>query len=352
MSIKKQQPVSVDSEKKEHEELEAGARRHLLGLGLPAAVALFAAACGKNKYGDSGTNPSDLGAGLNGKPNPASRETGPAGRVDPTNPSGIQAEPVEPNPCGMGGAGILSPLPDAMSGSVDVKLKAYGDQADTMVVAKSVAFVAGDVLLLVAKIDNTKGKVIARRKLSAYDVAQRVIIFDGVHLGVSTTAVTSVVYRGQQQLRGPDFNLDAIFQVKIKNPLPNADQSMVYDVVDAFSIRGDNRYALKGAHPNYYDGSGLTVCMAFGVPTSPIQFGKQGPKGINDRAYVQSSESSQWASPGPAYLPTSSYVVCDAFGDVISASLMGNVNFLQNQSVLLVYVKDGNHFHRYFFHVG
>ncbi|MCA2960681.1 MAG: hypothetical protein IOD12_10535 [Silvanigrellales bacterium] len=363
-SVEKPQSEIADSEAGEHVQLEAGARRHLLGLGFPAAVALFATACGGSMFGNSRSKGSaakpetDLGNGgldtsNKSKPKPTSPEGGPGDEDDSDNPTKIEPGPTEPPPCSFQGLGIISPLPLLAAGGPNVLLKAYGDQADTMVVAKATNLVAGDVLMLVAKMGDTKGKVIARRKVTGLDLVQQrgIIIFDGVHLGVNTETLTTVVCRGEQQLRGADFAVDSIFQVKIKNPFPNSDQGPAYDIVDVFSIRGDSRYALKGAHPNYWDGSDLTICMAFGGPSASAAFGKQGAKGEENRNYVQATTGASWAAPSATYLPTS-YVVCDAFGDILSASLTGNMTLLQTHSVLLVYVQDGSHFHRYFFHVG
>ena len=107
--------------------------------------------------------------------------------------------------------------------------------------------------------------------------------------------------------------------------------------------------------------------MSFGSPTLATTFGTQGPRGVDNRAYFQATAGragvgSAWPVPPAAYLPTTTYHVCDAFGDPIPG--VGNgfgaagstTTILQSHSVIIVYVLDpaagAQHYHRYFFHIG
>jgi hypothetical protein len=364
----KRKAVDASSHREEFVQEQEVVRRHLLGLGVPAAASLLLAACGGAMFGGSKTKGSkksatnEVGPGED-KPRPASDEGGGAS-PSPTpgaNTSSVSG-PVMREPCKQTGVGEIKLPPLGSPPSLSANMKGYGDELDGMVVVKATGLQAGDVLFLVSKIDESKGAILARRKINGVDISQGgVIIFDGLALGAGST-LTTVLYRHEgnaikEQLRGKDVPVASLWQRQVTVGEGSGIAAGTYHVIDVFSIRGAMGYALKGDHPNYWDGSNLTVCMAFGAPSSSQAFGKQGPKGIPTRDYVQAKSDATWAAPAMPYVPAT-YCVCNAFGDVLlpgGFAAAGAGAILKVHSTLMVYVYDpagGGHIHRYFFHIG
>lgn len=357
------------------------ARRNLLGLGLPAVAALMATACGSFRGSSSPTTDGKgdrapnigAGAGKNKTGEPDSKEGGPNATPTPgDNPTTLGNKPA---PCDATSPGNVTIPPVGTPPAIGVAFKAYGDKRDTMVVAKAASGVlqAGDLLMLVRVTGPTTGKVLARRRVTSLDVDTRVVVFDGVQLGASAmTKLTAVVVRGGEMKRSADW--DVKFETQISNPGVAGDMT-VYEIVDAFSMRQQSSsgpYKYFGPHENYYDpaapmsgGVNRTVCLAFGAPSAPTSGGGQGDKGVLGRAIKTATTASTWAMANGSYLPYNNapnkaqgqdYYVCDAFGDPIPGLADGKVsgasNFLQKYSTIIVYVRDSDHFHRYFFNVG
>jgi hypothetical protein len=363
------------------------ARRGLLGLGIPAALSLLATACGSKfgagavKQSNKGTaNPANLGgSGATNKDdeaNPDSPEQGEPPAVATATatttataaPGEPQVQPVAgrvPGPCEAIGPGLVKLPSNTPPGLPGIGMKAYGSASDTMIVVKGEGFVAGQMIMLARVIDADSGKVIARRRVTSLDVATKVIIFDGVHLGQGANPkLTLVQASGTEQKRSDDFDVMNLFQRTIVHP---AMKTGAYNIVDTHSIRDTNKavYPMGGPHSNYFhpgEAGNRTVCMAFGNATNEAQtFGGQTVKaGVSaGRTLKRTTASSMWSAPSGAYLPGNgdeTYWVCDAFGDPIpgltNGRFSGTTDILRKYSTILVYVQDGGHFHRYFFNIG
>ena len=332
-------------------------RRNLFSNGLAAAVAVVATACGASSFGGKGSKASnkdnkdgsenkigdlgDSGAGPkdgSGDPTPGPTPTV-VGTVVANNPE---------DPCSLVGPGVVTIVP-ITSPALDIKFKAYGTKDNAMVVVKfatGLLQVNDFVTLVEVNASGTAGKVVARRRINGVDTGTGIIIFDALSF-VGVVKLGFIVNSGATIKRSPDWDL--AFQVKVKHP-GNASDTTSYDVVDVVSQRyssaNNGGYAITGRHPNYYDGSGLVLSMNWGSASSYDSGGKQNNKGQEDRVLKQANMSATWPVPGS--LPAS-YHFCDAFGDKLP--MEANV-ILKTHSVIIAYVQDGTHFHRYFFHVG
>ena len=341
--------------------------RTLFTAATPAAIALVLAACGRSKFGGSRSdqvklkekndpNDGNLGAGGANKDNRPPLEESPP-------PASVSGEtPVEP--CNITGEGLVqNPEEDP---TLDFRFVAYGKKSNALVVIKSRLgkIVDGDFVMLGEVMPDNKLKILARKRANSVDAAVMLIMFDGLCLGANAMETTPklavVVVKVDSTKRSVAWPLS--FATHISKPTVTARVteigSVKYPIIDNHSQ----------GHDNYWNTPGLNVSLTFGNPTSTIeggvQFASQGDTAGAQTRKLQYAKNGTVMWPRPSGLPISNYYVCDAFGDVIVPVLSGgasapfpagNTDVLRRHSTLLFYVQDmagGEHYHRYFYHVG
>jgi hypothetical protein len=364
-------PSNVSVDLSQPQSRQPHSLRSLFSVASPTALALFLSACGKSLFGGS----KSAAPKLTQKNDPNAGDLGGGGSVKNVNPAELPAGAATPgqdaviDPCYITGAGIVE-LP-AEEPTYDFKFVAYGQRYSSMVVVKSRSgkIMAGDFVMLGEVLPNNKVRVLGRKRANSVDQSLKLIMFDGLNFGTSTTEplpqLVVLVNRETISKRSVLWRME--FVTQISRPAANNLNTEIkvgatkYGIVD-FNTKN---------HSNYWDNANLNISLEFGNPSASIVGAKQYMQ-ANDEGGAQGQSlhqskllTSQWLRP--TGLPNTNYFVCDAFGDLLFSAgvdykhagfpVTDYTNILHAHSSLLFYVCDGpgkpdEHYHRYFFHIG
>lgn len=315
-------------------------RRALFLTGMASAVGALAAACGNSKFSSSAVPPRKPKAAPSAVPSPGNSSNGEQLSGSGGGEDGAEGEEI---PAGGGGTpvpgGTAAPIAACVPGETLTldqpesaqlikKFALYG-KADSALLALHIGGLkVGDVVMICKK-SGTTGQALMSKRVASIDldlaVAVRPMIFDNLRL-VGLTSVDVLVVSGTTKRRATVPCAEANFKRSFDDGTGSA------RVVDIFE-----------QHPNFHS---MMPHMVFANPQGAMSTAQmQRPVA---RPMKLAQDSSSWDISAITTQFATTTKLTDAVGNIVSfdQALLGHTN------CFVLYVRDSDHWHRYFYFIG